>query len=131
MTKLTRDALARRQFADRRHYPYGFARSGDFSIRESQLLSQHGSLIAALLDGQLLPESPQEQGYIDVAMGKRHAESAVEKVWYKYQTRINRPKTGSIYGCKGGDAAIADAADSLDEDNDDLPLADDDIVNKM
>ena len=49
MTTLSREKLINRPFADKKHYPYGFARSGDFSISESKLLQAHGSLFAALV----------------------------------------------------------------------------------
>lgn len=100
MTKLTRASLLKHPFSDKRFYPYGFSRSGDFSINESNLLTQYGSLIAALIDGELLPECDAEKGYIDVALGRRAPNDAIERVWSKYQQRINRPHPGSIYGTK-------------------------------
>ena len=49
MAKLTRDDLLAKTFVDPANYPYGFSRSGDFSINEAKALQQYGSLISALL----------------------------------------------------------------------------------
>ena len=83
-------------FFDRDNYPYGFARSGDFSIKESQLLEEFGMLYAALADGKISPESPEEQHVLNVITGNKDAQTAVEKVWLKYQTRINRPHIAAL-----------------------------------
>ena len=85
---------------DKKHYPYGFARSGDFSIKEAKILAENGSVIAALVDGKLTPETDQDMRFIAVAHGETEPASPEEKVWLKYQKRINRPKAASIYGSK-------------------------------
>ncbi|QJR80516.1 macrodomain Ori organization protein MaoP [Alteromonas pelagimontana] len=124
MTQLTRASLVQRPFIDRKHYPYGFARSGDFSIGESKLLTQWGSLISALIDGELQPENSEEQGYIDAALGRHAPQTPTEKAWVKYQQRINRPKAASIYGSKKA-AAMADDDDRGDDHDTDLDIDDD------
>lgn len=98
MATINRDFITKKPFNDFKNYPYGFARSGDFSIREAELLSQHGSLIAALINGAVEPMSAEEQSLLAVARGEKAAETTVEKAWSKYQARINRPKVGSMYG---------------------------------
>ncbi|RDV26664.1 DUF413 domain-containing protein [Alteromonas aestuariivivens] len=116
MAKFTRDMLLKRPFVDRKHYPYGFARSGDFSISESKALTQYGSLIAALVDGELGPDNDVDQGYLESALGHRTPQSVEEKAWLKYQSRINRPKAASIYGSKK--AAVDDDDDDIRDDDD-------------
>ncbi|MEP2650471.1 MAG: DUF413 domain-containing protein [Paraglaciecola sp.] len=98
MTKLTRESLVSRLFNDPKNYPYGFSRSGDFSINESKALSQYGVLIAALVDGEISPSTPEDENFLAAAFGKQDPQSIAEKAWVKYQKRINRPKMGSIYG---------------------------------
>ncbi|MDN7125042.1 DUF413 domain-containing protein [Pseudidiomarina terrestris] len=98
MATINRDQITKKAFNDFKNYPYGFARSGDFSIRESDVLSKHGSLIAALINGEVEPMSAEEQSLLAVARGEKAAESDIEKAWSKYQARINRPKVGSMYG---------------------------------
>lgn len=98
MAKLTRDALNKRIFSDAKNYPYGFSRSGDFSISESKALSQYGCLIAALVDGQIEPQTSEDDELLAAAFGQKEPGNVAERAWVKYQKRINRPKLGSIYG---------------------------------
>lgn len=123
MAELKREALIKRPFNDRKNYPYGFARSGDFSIKEAKVLTESGTLIAALVDGKLAPESESEMRYIGVAHGQVEASTPEEKVWLKYQKRINRPKAASIYGSKK--VAVAESDEDMTPDDTDLVLTDD------
>lgn len=96
MTKVNRDVLVRRAFSDPKNYPYGFSRSGDFSIAESKALAEYGSIIAALVDGIISCETAEDAGYMAAAFGEKEPENLIERAWVKYQKRINRPKMGSI-----------------------------------
>ncbi|MGM0480369.1 MAG: DUF413 domain-containing protein [Pseudomonadota bacterium] len=98
MTNITRESLLKKPFNDFRHYPYGFSRSGDFSIKESDALSLYGGLIAALLKGDYLPENQHDLELLAAAKGERAPVNTVEKAWAKYQARIHRPKVASMYG---------------------------------
>ena len=115
MAKLTRDSLIRRMFSDTKNYPYGFSRSGDFSISESKALSQFGCLIAALVDGQIEPQTEEDLQLLAAAFGKKEPEGATEKAWVKYQKRINRPKLGSVYGSHRP-IVVDDDDDTIDQD---------------
>ena len=98
MAQINREQLLKKPFTDFRHYPYGFSRSGDFSIVESDALTRYGFLITGLLQGELVPVGPEEQRLLQVALGTQAPESVVEKAWMKYQQRLNRPRVGSMYG---------------------------------
>lgn len=98
MAKLTRDDFLSKTFVDPANYPYGFSRSGDFSINEAKALQQYGSLISALLSGALTASNDEDKHLVAVACGDAEANSAAEKAWLKYQNRIHRTKAGSIYG---------------------------------
>jgi uncharacterized protein YifE (UPF0438 family) len=125
VAKITRDSLAKKMFSDAKHYPYGFSRSGDFSIAESKALQQYGCLIAALVDGDIEPSNEEDQAYIDCALGNQQAQTSAQKAWLKYQSRINRPKYGSIHGTKKA------STDSSDEDDNLVLDIDDDIDINM
>lgn len=128
MAKVTREQLLTRSYQDPKNYPYGFARSGDFSISESKALSQYGNLICALLDGELDCSCKEDKGLLAVALGEKAPESVAERAWSKYQMRVNRPKAGSIYGNKPNHTDEKISRSSVDEDDlDDSPL-DDDVV---
>jgi len=98
MATINRDTLLRKPFNDFRNYPYGFSRSGDFSIRESDALLHYGCLITALVAGELDASTDEDKNLLAVATGQKEAETVVEKAWMKYHARINRPKVGSMYG---------------------------------
>ncbi|WP_166422319.1 DUF413 domain-containing protein [Paraglaciecola sp. 20A4] len=100
MAKLSRESLFQRVFSDPKNYPYGFSRSGDFSISESRALSQYGCLIAALVDGQIEPECDEDNSLLASAKGEKNPSTVAEKAWYKYDKRIHRPKLGNIYGSR-------------------------------
>lgn len=119
MATMTRDTLLRKPFNDFRNYPYGFSRSGDFSIRESDALLHYGCLITALAAGELKPETEEDKALLAVATGQKEAETPVEKAWAKYMKRINRPKVGSMYG----------RSKVVDDDSDfDASATEDDLV---
>ena len=113
-------------FSDLKHYPYGFSRSGDFSIAESKALSQYGCLIAALVDGHIPPSNDEETNFIESALGRKQPDTIAERAWLKYQNRINRPKYASIHGTKKAssdsrldDDLVSDVDDDIDIDLDD------------
>lgn len=124
MAKLTRECVVNRVFSDAKNYPYGFSRSGDFSISESKALSQYGCLIAALVDGQIQPETVEDNNLFAAAFGKKEPEGVAEKAWVKYQKRINRPKLGSVYG--NHRPAVVDSEDDDTIEQDDVEVEIDD-----
>lgn len=126
MANITRDFLVKRMFSDAKNYPYGFSRSGDFSISESKALSEYGCLIAALVDGQIQPETNEDNNLLAAAFGKKEPEGAAEKAWVKYQKRINRPKLGSVYGNHRPVVIEDDSVDDDTIDQDDLEVEMDD-----
>ena len=126
MAKLTRELLVKRMFSDGKNYPYGFSRSGDFSISESKALSQYGCLIDALVDGQIEPETSEDNNLLAAAFGKKEPEGAAEKAWVKYQKRINRPKLGNVYGNHRPVLVDDDSDDDATIEQDDLEVEMDD-----
>jgi uncharacterized protein YifE (UPF0438 family) len=123
MATFSKESLLKRVFSDPKNYPYGFSRSGDFSISESRVLSQYGCLITALVDGQIEPTSEEDESLLDAAFGTSEPSTLAEKAWRKYQKRIHRPKLGNIYG-----SCRPDSANSNDDiiQNSDLEIELDD-----
>jgi len=117
--------LLKRVFSDAKNYPYGFSRSGDFSISESKALSEYGCYIAALADGHIQPHDIDDNSILAAVHGHAEPQDTAQRAWLKYQKRINRPKTGSIYGTKKGssqeeeDTLVSDIDDDYDMDLDD------------
>ena len=114
---LSKEELLKKVFSDAKNYPYGFKRSGDFSIAESTALSEYGCYIAALIDGNIQPNDSEDMAILAAAHGDIEPQDVAQRAWLKYQKRINRPKTGSIYGTKEAASQIDD--DTLVSDIDD------------
>lgn len=96
---MSQEAFASKcMFYDSVNYPHGFARSGVFTKRESEILSSCGYVITQLLKGDMEPQNFTQKDFIKVVSGKRDAESEVEKAWMKYQnsTSNKRNKISSI-----------------------------------
>lgn len=126
MAKLTRDNLLGRMFQDPKNYPYGFSRSGDFSIAEANALQQYGNLISALVSGNIAASNDEDKSLLAAATGDKEPGTVAEKAWSKYLARINRTRTGSIYGGKGT-ASDNDDGDDIDDEplDSDIDISDD------
>ncbi|WAJ69938.1 DUF413 domain-containing protein [Catenovulum adriaticum] len=117
----TKQQLLSRIYDDPKNYPYGFRRSGDFSITESDALSRYGCLLNALYKGEIDPSDEQDHRFLSIMRGDTQATKTEELAWLKYQSRLNRPKLGSLYGNK---KQLIDIDDS-DDDEDSVALSDD------
>ncbi len=89
-TKYLREDVVGKKFFDNAMYPHGFHRSGDFSVRESDLLTQYGRLCSALESGLIDNPNAEDQQLLEVCQGKRSAETPLEKAWVKYKNRKKR-----------------------------------------
>ena len=114
------ESLTNRIFSDPKNYPYGFSRSGDFSINESKALSQYGCLIAALVDGEIDEQTGDDRHLLAVVYGTEPPETVAEKAWMKYQKRINRPKLMSI--CGNYNSGVSDEGESNEIEQGDIEV---------
>ncbi|MFE8072676.1 DUF413 domain-containing protein [Marinobacteraceae bacterium S3BR75-40.1] len=73
-----------RAFFDDRRFPRGFARSGEFTLKEAELLTKHGALLKDLTEGRLAPSNAAQKHFLSVVEGAAEAEHPLEKVWLKY-----------------------------------------------
>lgn len=76
--------LSDKPFIDRVKFPYGFRKSGDFSITEADLLTKYGKTLLNLESGAETPQSDDEQHFVDFISGKVPAGNSLEKAWQKY-----------------------------------------------
>jgi uncharacterized protein YifE (UPF0438 family) len=76
--------VSTKPFIDRQKFPYGFKKSGDFSISEAELLSAFGRTLLALESGELTPENEEEEHFVAFISGRVEATSPVERAWAKY-----------------------------------------------
>ncbi|RQW65056.1 DUF413 domain-containing protein [Vibrio viridaestus] len=110
-----------KRFYDTKKFPRGFAKSGDFTIAEEDLLTRFGDTMLRLETGDLSPSNQEEAGFMAVMLQEKSAETKLEKVWVKYvQLSRGRKRFHTLNGRSKPDN-IND--DYVDEDQ---PLADDD-----
>lgn len=102
--------VAVRRFFDDKNYPRGFSRHGDYTIRESQVLENHGLAFLELENGTRKAKTEEEKQFVAFCKGERPAETLFEKTWDKYRSRINQKRR--VYTLSG----IA-AADNIDDYN--------------
>lgn len=82
--------VAENQFYDDTNYPHGFSRSGKFSIKEADLLSQLGRRLIALENGSVSAQTEEEKQFVNMCKNNVEANSSVEKVWVKYKNSIKK-----------------------------------------
>ena len=87
---------ANKRFFDDKRFPRGFARSGQFTIKEAQLLETYGVALNELSHGHRAPATEEEQRFVKVVQGQMDSMLPLEKVWMKYLRQINQPK--KFYG---------------------------------
>ncbi len=85
------------RFFDNKHYPRGFSRHGDFTIKEAQMLERHGFAFNELDLGKREPATDEEKLFLEVCRGTREPVTEAEKVWNKYIIRTRRPKNSTRY----------------------------------
>tara|TARA_Y100000296_G_scaffold82373_1_gene111380 strand:+ start:448 stop:804 length:357 start_codon:yes stop_codon:yes gene_type:complete len=76
--------LSAKPFIDRQKFPYGFRKSGDFSITEADILTNYGKTLLGLESGALSPESEDEEHFVKFISGEVEAANNLEKAWAKY-----------------------------------------------
>lgn len=103
------------RFFDNKHYPRGFSRHGDFTIKEAQLLERHGYAFNELDLAKREPTTEEERLFIEVCRGVREPQTEAERVWSKYMTRIKRPKR--FHTLSGGKPQMEGVEDYSDSDD--------------
>ncbi|WP_241609622.1 DUF413 domain-containing protein [Rosenbergiella australiborealis] len=103
------------RFFDNKHYPRGFSRHGDFTIKEAQLLERFGFAMNELDLAKREPVTEEEQQFVEVCRGQRSASTEAEKVWSKYMSRIKRPKR--FHTLSGGKPQMDTVEDYTDSDD--------------
>lgn len=103
----TREYYLGRPFNDKINYPYGVARSGDYSVRECEILNSCGSLFQALMKGEVQNPNDTDQLLLNVMAGKAPAVTAEQKVWMKYLDKTEKlravPSMLVSFGKNGGE----------------------------
>ncbi len=86
------------KFYPNKHFPYGFARCGDFTNEQAELLERHGRAYEALQSGDREPSNEEEVRFIAVCRGEVDAMSEHEKAWMLYRKKVAYKPTVSPFG---------------------------------
>ncbi|MEZ8826338.1 DUF413 domain-containing protein [Vibrio sp. 10N.261.55.A7] len=76
--------FGKKRFYDNSKFPRGFAKSGDFTLAEEELLTLYGDTMKALESGEITPENAEEKQFVKALKSPQKAKSKLEKVWLKY-----------------------------------------------
>jgi hypothetical protein len=116
----SREFYLRKRFYDDRHFPYGFSRSGDFTVSEVAELEKFGNLFKALVDGQVSDPTEEDQHFLQVMQGETPASTLAEKAWLKYLKCCNRSPVWLTTRRAANDAEddFVDDEDTIDDDYD-------------
>ncbi|MEZ9232645.1 DUF413 domain-containing protein [Vibrio amylolyticus] len=79
----------KRRFYDMVKFPRGFAKSGDFTLLESEILLVFGETMLALEHGIIAPANSDEKHFVKVMKHPAKARTKHEHAWLKY-TRLSR-----------------------------------------
>jgi uncharacterized protein YifE (UPF0438 family) len=118
--------LGKRPFYDNKRFRRGFAKSGDFTLAEEDILIRFGDTMSLLESGELSPESESERHFLEVLKDEGHAESKLEKTWVKYiHLARDRKRFHALNGKKSEPETINE-----DVDYDDSDVLSDDITDE-
>lgn len=106
----------------------GFAKSGDFTIAEEDILIRYGDTLSLLESGELRPETELEQQFLQVLALEKAPESKIEKAWMKYvHLARDRKKFHTLNSKKSiADSESDDGYSDASDVNDDIIDSDDD-----
>ncbi|CAH0532921.1 hypothetical protein VST7929_00770 [Vibrio stylophorae] len=79
----------KKRFYDDKKFPRGFAKSGDFTLTEEEILMTYGETMLALETGELAPENCDEKHFVKALAHPGKAKNKIEHVWLKY-IRLSR-----------------------------------------
>jgi hypothetical protein len=81
-----------RKFFAAEFYPYGLARSGEFTREQSDLLEMHGHAYQSLEEGSRLAANEEEERFLSVCRGEIEAESRHEIAWSRFCKKTRAEK---------------------------------------
>ncbi|GGA69685.1 hypothetical protein GCM10011369_09180 [Neiella marina] len=100
-------------------FPRGFNKTGDFTLKEADLLTLFGHTLVSLEQKQLEPMGSEELHFVEVISGLTEPQTLLEKVWLKYikLARCHRAFHGLCGGKKSQPSAIADNDSEMSSDD--------------
>jgi uncharacterized protein YifE (UPF0438 family) len=78
------------KFYDDANFPFGFARSGDFTIMEAETLTNSGYVMNQLANKKISPENEEQEHFVAVIEGKTQPLYKNEHLYLKYKKLIEK-----------------------------------------
>lgn len=72
-------------FYDDVHFPRGFNKSGDFTLSDSEILTNVGKRLRMLEQEVCLPENPIEKQFVQMCRDQSEGQTKIELLWQKYR----------------------------------------------
>ncbi|MCL9775343.1 DUF413 domain-containing protein [Vibrio methylphosphonaticus] len=127
--------LGNKPFYDNNKFRRGFAKSGDFTLAEEEILIRYGATMNQLEQGEITPENIAEEHFLLVIQDEKQADTKLEKAWVKYiHLARDRRRFHTLNGKKPVEAeASRNEDDSYEQDDvldDSLVTEDSDIADR-
>ncbi|MFC3034440.1 DUF413 domain-containing protein [Pseudoalteromonas fenneropenaei] len=104
-------------FYDDANFPRGFARSGHFTLAESEVLENHGVVLKGLYNKTLEPQNSFQTQFVNVMQNGLEPSNVVERAWVKYlKLTTSKAKFHTLFGRSRLVAENVPAASSSDDD---------------
>lgn len=103
----------KKRFYDNTKFPRGFAKSGDFTLAEEEILTLYGDTMFGLETGELSAQNAEEKHFVKVIENPGKAKTKLERIWLKYiQLARGRKRFHTLNG-----RSKPDASEDYVEDN--------------
>ncbi len=74
----------KKRFYDNVKFPRGFAKSGDFTLAEEEILTIYGDTMLGLENKEIAPENAEEKHFLKALEHPTKAKTKLERTWLKY-----------------------------------------------
>lgn len=90
---------SKKAFYATQHYPYGLAKSGEYTYEQVTLLERHGWAYQTLCSGEREPVGEEEEAFVLACRGEKQAITQHEKVWLKFYEKTSSPQIAPQSTC--------------------------------
>jgi len=104
-----------KRFEDKLNFPYGFLKSGDFTIEQARVLELKGVAYQELAAGARKPQGEVEREFVAFCHGKKEAQTIHERVWKRYLAKVHSRNAVS-FNKKRNSAAVFEETKLQDPD---------------
>ncbi|MCY4044290.1 MAG: DUF413 domain-containing protein [Cellvibrionales bacterium] len=82
--------VSQRKFYGDQHFPYGLARSGEFTRQQVALLEDHGEAYQASSEGTREPTTEEENAFVSTCHAEKEPTTSHEIAWATYCNKITK-----------------------------------------